>query len=341
MRKHPLSIQLSLLGLIFIFTACIQPTQPNSIQPTPTTIQQPQPVLANSSFEDNTDGWDNLTVGDSEYFAPVDGNAYAIIAGDSAPTIQETDYIITAGEVYTLTVWARSINERKNTAMTTAEAQFYAGETMIASVMADVNAMRLTGSPEFYPNDDGGNVWIDQGYRMEFADRVFYQLESDDPLADPWSRVVDMDYDTDMAVGQVITPNGLKALYSTYYDDGAHPYSEILLITASGEPPDYTWRQEEVVLSHDGDEEPWTIDAHLTFDEETGRLWMTWGGGTVYVSEMNPSDGLLLSHPPDPEFDTHPAGTHTAVATWNGDEWTDGNDWFEGAALYKHDDYWY
>ncbi|MEM7538431.1 MAG: family 43 glycosylhydrolase [Chloroflexota bacterium] len=93
-------------------------------------------------------------------------------------------------------------------------------------------------------------------------------------------------------------------------------------------------------------EAPWTIDAHMTFDDESGRLWMTWGGGTVYVSEMDPSDGMLLSHPPDPEFDTHPAGTHTAVATWNGDEWTDGNDWFEGAALYKYTDeqqnrYWY
>jgi hypothetical protein len=68
---------------------------------------------------------------------------------------------------------------------------------------------------------------------------------------------------------------------------------------------------------------------------------MTWGGGTVYVSEMDPCDGTLIDNPSDPEFDNHPSWYHTAVATWDGDEWTGGNDWFEGAGLYKHNGYWY
>lgn len=46
------------------------------------------------------------------------------------------------------------------------------------------------------------------------------------------------------------------------------------------------------------------------------------GGGTVYVSELDPKMGSLVAEPPDSEFDTHPTGTHTPVATWNGDEWT-------------------
>jgi hypothetical protein len=197
------------------------------------------------------------------------------------------------------------------------------------------------GDPRTVPNDDGANVWIDDGYRIELADSVMYQRVEDDPIADPWTWLNDPDYIVDMAMGPIITPQGLRGVYSTFYRERQPVYSEIRLVRANGSPPDYEWREGDVVLSHSGDEEPWVIDAHLTYDEQTGRLWMAWGGGTVYVSELDPTTGLLPGDFPDTEFDTHPAGTHSPAASWSGDEWTGGNNWFEGPALFQHGGYWY
>jgi len=110
---------------------------------------------------------------------------------------------------------------------------------------------------------------------MEFAENIFYQAESDDPLYDSWTRYNDSDYIEEMAAGQIITPQGLKGIYWTFYDDP--PYSEIWFATASGSPPDYTWTTPVgTVLEHTGDEDPWCIDAHLYYDSGSSRLWMSW-----------------------------------------------------------------
>ena len=66
---------------------------------------------------------------------------------------------------------------------------------------------------------------------------------------------------------------------------------------------------------------------------------MSWGGGTCWVSELDPIDGLLIDHPNNTEFDTHSPDMHTEVAKWDGDEWS--SEWFEGPALYKYNGYWY
>jgi len=172
---------------------------------------------------------------------------------------------------------------------------------------------------------------------MEFADNVFYQLESADPLYDDWYRQNDSDYPPEMAAGPFITPS-LKGIYWTYYEE---PYpSEIWLSTATGTPPDYDWDTTTgTILTNTTDADPWVIDGHGYYDSATGKLWMSWGGGTLYVSEMDPADGKLIGHPASPEFDTHPAGWHTEVCWWSGDEWS--SDWVEGPSLYKHNGYWY
>ncbi len=313
--------------------------------------------LINPSFEDGSTGWDNTTVGNSEYFAPVDGEHYAISKAGAFFSSQVTSTIIEAGKVYTLSLWSRSIYDsaylqclkncsdgdlpQGSDAIATTELMFLYGMNRITSTSKDVTSVALKGAPVNHPNDDGANVWLDQGYRMEFADDVFYQLASDDPISDPWIWIDDEDYDHDMAVGPIITPQGFKGLYSAYGHDSPPFYSEIWLITASGSPPDYDWEVQGTILSHDGDEDKWVIDSHLIYDEDTGRLWMSWGGKPIRVTEMDPVDGRIISHPAETEFDTHTAGTHISIADWNGDEWTQDSEWFEGPALYKYEGYWY
>jgi hypothetical protein len=300
----------------------------------------------------NIEGWSGTSgagtgVEKNEFYSPVNGDSYAFGKGGKANVYQETGHTMAAGETYTFRVWARSINKSKNDAATIAEARFYHGSKTIGSVKQNVNPATILGAPQKQSNDDGGNVWIDQGYRHEFADKHFYQKLSDDPLTDPWEiSSGDENYRGGMAVGPIILPSGFKALYSCRYRDRGDKWSSIGFSTAeSGGTPAYKWNDRGTVLSHVGDEDPWVIDPHLFYDDDTGRLWMSWGGGTMYVCEMDPTDGMLINHPEDKEFDSHPE-YHTAVATWpetpddwNGDEWS--FSWMEGGSLYKHNGYWY
>ena len=154
-------------------------------------------TVVNPSFESGSTGWSGITTGSSEFYSPVDGTRYATRSGGSGYTTQLTGHTIAPGETFTLTVWARSTNGVGTTNATNAEVRLYYGSTTITSVTQNVNPVRLLGAPRNYSNDDGGNVWIDAGYRMEFADTIFYQLESADPLYDSWTRYNDSDYDTE------------------------------------------------------------------------------------------------------------------------------------------------
>ena len=36
---------------------------------------------------------------------------------------------------------------------------------------------------------------------------------------------------------------------------------------------------------------PWVMDAHLFYDHDADRLWMTWGGYHAWVTELDPATG--------------------------------------------------
>lgn len=295
--------------------------------------------ITNPSFESGSVGWNGSTIDNSEYYAAPDGTCYATRSGSSGYTSQLTGHTIAAGETYTLTVWARSINATANPAATNAEVRFYYGSSTITAVTQDVYPVRLSGAPATIHNDDGGNVWLDGNYRMSSAGHIFYQTIDMDPINDPWSDAGEQQ----CGLANIMTPEGLNAIYGCGCATQAQVYYSCqTFITFTGSPPFYNYSGVgEPVVSHEGDEDPWVIDAHLYYDYDSSRLWMTWGGGGVYVSELDPNDGFLIDHPSDSEFDTHPPGTHTEVALWSGDEWTGRNTWMEGPALYKHNGYWY
>ena len=62
------------------------------------------------------------------------------------------------------------------------------------------------------------------------------------------------------------------------------------------------------------------------FDEDTKRLWMSWGGHSGFLSEVDASTGKLIDpatgiSPPSTEFDTHSKGVHSKILTnqpWTG-----------------------
>jgi hypothetical protein len=311
--------------------------------------------IFNGSFEDGKNGWKglgkaNASITDDEYYAPVDGDHFVVLAGDEQWVQQQSKVAIESGKSYRYRVWVRSVNEKGIGARTKAQIAFLVNNEVIVTDSLNVNAPQLMGVAATLQNDDGANVWIDGNYRHQFADHHMYQSIESDPIQDPWLLVPDSDYsrkDLGWAVGNVVV-NDNRFIYGTIYRDiPGEFYSSITLITAKGiGNPDYQWTDPVVILDHDKTEFPWVLDAHLYYDEPEDRLWMTWGGGICYVTEMDPMTGLFLENPEDTEYDTHPQDMHMPVATWPetdedwcGDEWS--SCWMEGASIYKYQDKWY
>lgn len=307
---------------------------------TPVEIPQAVPLL-NPSFEhdgrrnratswEQIAGWDSVTTGNSGVLrhapaapaAPVDGEWVAFQEGSGERVTQTTGHRLVAGATYTLRLWARSINRIGNTAETVVEAGLAAGGTELTVRQVAVNPARLQGAPLTEPNDDGGNVWIDGDRRHQFADIHLYQELDADPLRDPWhaswSDYAAYDRFEAWAVGPILFPGG-KWVYGVHYDEHAPDvYSEIRFMKAEGAgDPAYRWSwPPTTVLFHVGDEDPWVIDPHLTWDESSERLWLAWGGGTLWVSELNPDTGTLLADPVDKEFDAHPESRAGGTVGW-------------------------
>lgn len=302
-------------------------------------IGQSNSGIQNSGFE-LEDGWENLIRSNDAYFSPVEGNYYALINGNSDSVFQETSVVIEKDKSYNLKIYLRSANNVNIGTPPVAEIELFYDNTHIKSNILNVQIPHLKGAPEIFTNDDGANIWIDGSYRMQFNTEILYQPITSNPINDEWFLYSDNDYDPMMALGQVITPQGLKALFGTEYDDGVEPYSAIYLKKATGSPPDYQWVTEEIILEHNLNQSPWIIDAHAYYDEESQKLWMSWGGHKFWVTELDPNSGKLINDPANPEFDLHPLSTHTQIAEFIEDDiWSDG--YHEGAALYKHENYWY
>ena len=325
-----------------------------------------QNIIVNPGFEEPgtggeiknwsaVEGWSStsLTSGidDKELYSPVDGRCYAFLRGSRGAVYQSTGHPIRQGQTYQLKLWARSINPAGVTDRVTLEVSLRADTNVIAAAAKNLNAPQLKGAAADCHNDDGANVWIDGNYRHQFSHYHMVQPLSADPVDDPWRLVEDSPYrnldSLGWAVGQIIA-QGNKYIYGTLYRDvPGNFYSSITMTSAlSREGVRYQWSDPVTLLSHKGSEFPWVLDAHCYYDEATGKMWMSWGGGTCYVTEMDPDDGKMMAHPESTEFDTHPRSMHTPVAKWPetrqgwcGDEWS--RCWMEGPALYKHNGYWY
>ena len=317
-------------------------------------------AVGNANFEDSGQ-WNDLTTAHDQLFAPPDGPSYATRRGDQGWTSQQLPVAIEIGKVYTVTVWARSANTRALN--TTASVQLRAGsEHVLASVETFVSPSSLQGAAASTPNDDGANVWLESGYRMEAADYIMWQPINADPIAGAWTRGERLD---GMAHAPAMTPQGLRALFSTFYHDecpGNRCLSRIdkrdlrnrgpnsTLVPPTG--ADLAGPVYETVLSHAGDG-VWVIDAHVYYDADTQRLWMTWGGWQIRITELDPATGLILdpatrTTPPSTEFTSHGVGVHTRILEfsagaprgWQGDAFATVG-YQEGPSLFKHDGFWY
>jgi len=159
-------------------------------------------------------------------------------------------------------------------------------------------------------------------------------------------------------------------------DMGMRVSSRIDINTLEGIAPDFTappptkWDINDqpifqTVLSHLDDESPWVFDPHYCYDSNTDRLWMTWGGHSTFITEVDPMTGNVI----DPatgsapttgtEFNTHAAGVHTKILTnepwkgldlynskleapedWEGDAFST-QAYMEGMALFQHESFFF
>ena len=339
--------------------------------------QSVDPNLINLSFEDGTDGWQNATIGNEAYYAPVDGNSYAISKGNDNFTTKPTTIQLEAGETYRLTLWSRSIYSADHTqdlrnstednilrpignaARAIANVTLSANDITLSEVAVDVSPPDLKGDAATVFNDDGANVFISDGFRVQMTGSIFYQAVASDPINDPWTfaGIVSPDYDG-LAATPIITPQGLRGLLASFGIPGNGLTKNITPFT--GTAPNFSFAINETedngILSHSGDENPLVLDGEPFYDEASQRLWMVWGGHNIWISELDPATGKLINNPPNLEFDTHVAGTHTKIMSFAGENNVGadpaalaadfegdgfGTNYMEGAAVFHHNGFYY
>lgn len=336
--------------------------------------------IENAGFEEDA-GWTGLSTGNTEYYAPVEGTRYAMLGASNGPLVQETSVVVQPGMRYEVTVWARSIYDDAHTARlasgtfeelpivgtdagATAELSLETVGAVLASTQVDVSPRALLGDAATVPNDDGANVWIDGDSRVQFSDSILYQPIDSDPIGDPWRVLNDPTYDQDSAIGIVNIPGGQRFIFDCFYADDppvGEPWESLITLrSVGGAPLSYAWGPREVVLSNErentgnpGDQFPWVIDAHAFWDSDTERLWMSWGGHDLYVTELDPATGRAIDENGnfvdtdlsglDPSVTDDPVHTMVVRELAEGaldDPWRR-TTYQEGPALYKHGGFYY
>ncbi len=247
--------------------------------------------IANPGFE-QSGGWTGLTRSssrslkpyDAELYAPPEGNAFAVLREGARPTTQTLPHRIEAGKTYTLKVWARSVNPQCT------EPDCAVPETLASlALTADGDPLskgrlqvalnpplKLEGAAGEYTNDDGANVWFDGKYRMQAGEFIFYQERHLDPIEDPWSAGQELPSPANYAPGQITTPEGLRALYTTTgpVDDEKNPKNSCLLYCDCCKPT----RSFGEPCEMEADEDPEDPDAQTVFFSAPPRganAWIT------------------------------------------------------------------
>ncbi|GAB5357137.1 hypothetical protein AAMO2058_000348300 [Amorphochlora amoebiformis] len=327
-------------------------------------------TINNPSFEASS-GWEGLVTGTKLYFAPPDGLAYASVDG-GVSIRQNLSEIISSSTIYNLTVWTRSVTPKQPKLTTMAKIEIKSSDgTILASKEVDVSPPDLKGAPATTASDDGANIWISGGYRIHYGPPFFYQKVEKDPIEDSWEK---FSFSNDAtAPAAHVFPDGKAYLYGTYnLRDMTRTRSRIERIALSGTPPQYVFPAVsgediigeiyDTVLSHHGDQVPWVVDGHLWNDTVTGSFWLTWGGQSCWITELDPTTGKIKGLPSgyDTEFTSHSPTTHTRILanqrwvgtskypnnfandapeTWQGDSISGKN--VEGASLFQKNGYYY
>ena len=346
----------------------LSPLDPIAVTHTPAHAQQ---TLWTESFETQVGPWEDLVRRSSEYDAPVIGNSYALISGSENATVATAPFVLEPGQRYGVTVWARSAYSTEHLnglqvpdleqlpsgidTEAVAEIGLFVGDVLLAEKALIVSPTPILGAPETATNDDGANVWVDSaaGFRHAFAENHFYQPIASDPVNDEWFQagMPFNEFQPDMmAKGVAIFPNGTKRIYGFNSNNpfcigtGENCQAMIFADVLGSGAPEYdvpAMASENYIAWHSGDEDPWLGDPHIFADTKTGKVWLSFGGGTgMYVAELNPETGYILGFDDALSFDEHPE-VFNQVANWSGDEWTPDSTWFEGAALWRQGDEWY
>ena len=227
-------------------------------------------------------------------------------------------------------------------------------------------------------------------YRLQASEAIWYQPIASDPIADQWyeTQIDELPSPANYAPGPIQVPNGVRALfgtwgpeminsrevpncaerwceeckwrepygckYETQLPDGCRCTEAIEIVHLTGDGPSTYELQRENAPLISNSYTPWpaVLDAHLFYDNVDDRLWMSWGGWTVFATELDPKTGKLVNASiTDSEVDTHPQGTHEPILSWSPSAWLGGDphvpdgwegdmfspaSYMEGPALFRH-----